>query len=521
MECTKETLDKIVSLLLRDFEKELTFKYRIQNGDLSENSKKEMQDAAQGVKEAKGMLHSLYGILSDQSANPKKSNQDATRDNVTQGMAKTIDDAEVFKVCKLNLDDLEQPLGQGHNLHKMRVMIKMYRNLRMMSDPQTKNASLLRTALLVGLPGNGKTLLAKYFSVMGNLSFLNVEVSDIKDKYFGNTEKFIKQAFMTAQKHAPCMLFLDEIDQFFVHRDNTSSEAMVQTTNALITVMNELSTTYNGVFLFGATNRPYTLDEASLRRFGEKFYVTKPNAIERKLIFCKNLDNPHITKEQFERLMTHSKGMSAADIATVCFKGRRAYIGEAEYSTHFRQVHCEYMEPCQPQEKGAIECDVTNDCLYSRPVKFDEVFESLKANKVPSNFREERKLIEFAQQHKLLRHKSTARISPLEIIQYHPKEKIATICFKKDEKDFGFFWSGGSDISKIPFITEARVGGPAHKAGLRENDQIIFVNDKSCLNKTQKQLELVFSKASAETKIHLKISKEPSCEQNKPRSHQM
>ena len=54
--------------------------------------------------------------------------------------------------------------------------------------------------------------------------------------------------------------------------------------------------------------------------------------------------------------------------------------------------------------------------------------------------------------------------------------------------DFGFFWFGGSDIPKILFINEVRDGGPAHKAGLRENDQIIFLNDKSCLQKHENSL---------------------------------
>ena len=84
----------------------------------------------------------------------------------TNGDCKDLGKSGIFKVQKFNLDDLEEPLGQGDNIHKMKVMIQMFKNPGLLTDPQSKNASLVRTALLVGLPGNGKTLLAKYFSVL-------------------------------------------------------------------------------------------------------------------------------------------------------------------------------------------------------------------------------------------------------------------------------------------------------------------------------------------------------------------
>ena len=275
--------------------------------------------------------------------------------------------------------------------------------------------------------------------------------------------------------------------------------------------MNDLSTAYKGVFLFGATNRPYSLDEASLRRFGKKMYVAKPNAMERKLIFYRNLDNPHITENQFEQLMNLSMGMSAAEITTICYEGREAYMDNAISSRSFRKVHCMYMEPCQPQDKGAIEMDfdsLDQNNLHNRPISFNEVLESLKAARIQSDFTAEQKMFEFAQNYKLLNPKLTS--VTYRVNNYQRKGRMITICFNKDQENFGFTLNGGSDMPTNPqvFIKDVRHDGPAHKAGLREKDKVVYLNDNSCIDKTQKQAQKMLSVASDQPTIHLKVSRE-------------
>ena len=169
------------------------------------------------------------------------------------------------------------------------------------------------------MPGNGKTLLAKYIAAKAGIHFLEVCCSTIEDSLLGESSKNMERAFQEAKRCAPCILFLDEIDCMCVNRDNKGlSQHDAKNTINFMVAMNKLADEYKGVLVIGATNRPWILDTAVLSRFGEWTFVPKPGKMDRKAILEVNLkngcDNSVLSGKQLEQLANLSLNMSAREI---------------------------------------------------------------------------------------------------------------------------------------------------------------------------------------------------------------
>eukprot|EP00897_Mesotaenium_endlicherianum_P001916 jgi/Mesen1/1752/ME001390S00741 len=127
----------------------------------------------------------------------------------------------------------------------------------------------VRGLLLFGPPGTGKTMLAKAVATESGANFINVSMSSIASKWFGEAEKYVKAVFTLASKIAPSVIFIDEVDSMLGRRGKDSEHS------AMRKVKNELMASWDGlrtrekerVLLLAATNRPFDLDEAVIRRF--------------------------------------------------------------------------------------------------------------------------------------------------------------------------------------------------------------------------------------------------------------
>src|SRR5699024_2638686 len=132
-------------------------------------------------------------------------------------------------------------------------------------------AKLPKGALLVGPPGTGKTLLAKAVAGEANVPFFSISGSDFVEMFVGVGASRVRDLFKEANKVAPCIVFIDEIDTIGKSRDNRmgGNDEREQTLNQLLAEMDGFDPT-KGVILLAATNRPEVLDQALLRRSEER-----------------------------------------------------------------------------------------------------------------------------------------------------------------------------------------------------------------------------------------------------------
>ena len=142
-------------------------------------------------------------------------------------------------------------------------------------------ARLPKGALLVGPPGTGKTLLAKAVAGEAHVPFFSLTGSDFIELYVGVGASRVRDLFKEANKNAPCIIFIDEIDAIGRSRDSRyggGNEEREQTLNQLLSEMDGFDTS-KGILILGATNRPEILDKALLRpgRFDRRIIVDKPD----------------------------------------------------------------------------------------------------------------------------------------------------------------------------------------------------------------------------------------------------
>lgn len=130
-----------------------------------------------------------------------------------------------------------------------------------------------RGILLFGPPGTGKTMLAKAIANEAGASFINVSMSTITSKWFGEDEKNVRALFTLAAKVSPTIIFVDEVDSMLGQRTRVSEhEAMRKIKNEFMTHWDGLLTKPGEkILVLGATNRPFDLDEAIIRRFERRF----------------------------------------------------------------------------------------------------------------------------------------------------------------------------------------------------------------------------------------------------------
>ena len=179
-------------------------------------------------------------------------------------------------------------------------------------------------ALLVGLPGTGKTLLAKAVAGEAKVPFFSLSGSDFVEMFVGVGASRVRDLFKQAKDKSPAIIFIDEIDAIGRARGksnmNGSNDERENTLNQLLTEMDGFGTNTN-VIVIAATNRADVLDKALLRagRFDRQIYVDLPDLNERREIFKVHLKPIKVIKTlDIEFLAKQTPGFSGADIANVC-----------------------------------------------------------------------------------------------------------------------------------------------------------------------------------------------------------
>ena len=178
--------------------------------------------------------------------------------------------------------------------------------------------------MLVGLPGTGKTLLAKAVAGEAKVPFFSLSGSDFVEMFVGVGASRVRDLFKQAKDKSPAIIFIDEIDAIGRSRGksnmNGSNDERENTLNQLLTEMDGFGTNSN-VIVIAATNRADVLDKALMRagRFDRQIYVDLPDLNERREIFKVHLKPLKVIKTlDIEFLAKQTPGFSGADIANVC-----------------------------------------------------------------------------------------------------------------------------------------------------------------------------------------------------------
>lgn len=183
--------------------------------------------------------------------------------------------------------------------------------------------------LLFGLPGTGKTMFAQAVANEINGHFINVKSSDVKSKWFGETENRIKEIFDEAQEFDVSVIFFDEFEAIGVSRDKQGSE--ITASSVVPELLNQLQgfqKRENIVLVIAATNRPWDIDSALLRpgRLETLVYVDLPNVEARRLMFSKLLKKIKAESDIIEYLASKTEGYNGSDIKEISDKLIRVVI---------------------------------------------------------------------------------------------------------------------------------------------------------------------------------------------------
>ena len=182
-------------------------------------------------------------------------------------------------------------------------------------------AKLPKGALLVGPPGTGKTLLAKAVAGEANVPFFSISGSDFVEMFVGVGASRVRDLFKEANKVAPCIVFIDEIDTIGKSRDNRmgGNDEREQTLNQLLAEMDGFDPT-KGVILLAATNRPEVLDQALLRpgRFDRRITIDRPNLAGRIATLQVHTRNIKLAEDvNLKKVALATAGCVGADLANL------------------------------------------------------------------------------------------------------------------------------------------------------------------------------------------------------------
>lgn len=186
-----------------------------------------------------------------------------------------------------------------------------------------KNSSLLsppKGVLLYGPPGCGKTMIAKATAKEAGCRFINLQVSSLTDKWYGESQKLAAAVFSLARKLQPCIIFIDEIDSFLRMRDKTDHEATAMMKAQFMSLWDGLMTDAScQVVVIGATNRPQDVDRAICRRMPCTFHVGLPGPDQRKEILNIILKKEKLEEDvDLDELAQITEGFSGSGLKEIC-----------------------------------------------------------------------------------------------------------------------------------------------------------------------------------------------------------
>jgi len=184
--------------------------------------------------------------------------------------------------------------------------------------------------LLYGPPGCGKTMLAKATAKEAGCTFINIELQQLTNKWYGESQKLAAAVFSLASKLQPSIIFIDEIDVFLQMRSDRDHEVTAMMKATFMSLWDGLvSAKSNRIMVMGATNRPRQIDQAILRRLPIRLHVKLPNHQQRHNILQLILKVEKVDNScDLWQVAKHLEGLSGSDIDEVCRQASVARVHE-------------------------------------------------------------------------------------------------------------------------------------------------------------------------------------------------
>ena len=232
------------------------------------------------------------------------------------GVGKSTAKVYVEKSTGVTFNDVA---GQDEAKESLQEVVDFLHNSKRYTDI---GAKLPKGALLVGPPGTGKTLLAKAVAGEAGVPFFSLAGSDFVEMFVGVGASRVRDLFKEAQKMAPCIIFIDEIDAIGKSRDSRyggGNDEREQTLNQLLAEMDGFDTS-KGLLILAATNRPEVLDKALLRpgRFDRRIIVDKPDLKGRlETLKVHSKDVKMDESVDFDALALATAGLVGSDLANM------------------------------------------------------------------------------------------------------------------------------------------------------------------------------------------------------------
>ncbi|KAL4282027.1 hypothetical protein GQ457_03G014070 [Hibiscus cannabinus] len=255
--------------------------------------------------------------------------------------------------------------------------------------PDLFNGGLLkpcRGILLFGPPGTGKTMLAKAISNEAGASFINVSMSTITSKWFGEDEKNVRALFTVAAKVAPTIIFVDEVDSMLGQRTRVGEhEAMRKIKNEFMAHWDGLLTKAGErILVLAATNRPFDLDEAIIRRFERRIMVGLPSIESREKILRTLLAKEKVEDLDYKELATMTEGYSGSDLKNLCVTAAYRPVRELMQQEKFKDPKKRRREESQSSQDSLENKDGVTTL---RPLNMEDMREA--KNQVAASFASE------------------------------------------------------------------------------------------------------------------------------------
>lgn len=227
--------------------------------------------------------------------------------------------------------------------------------------------------LLYGPPGTGKTMLAKAVAKESGANMLEVSGATINDKWVGESEKLIRAVFTLAKKLSPCVVFIDEADSLLANRSMFRRASHREHINQFLKEWDGMEET--NAFIMVATNRPFDLDDAVLRRLPRKLLVDLPLKDDREAILGlllkdEKLDSSVSLKDYAERTAYYS----GSDLKNVCVAAAMAAVEEENQAA----ANHTGPEPFTYPERRVLRADHFENAMKQIPASISEDMVSLK-----------------------------------------------------------------------------------------------------------------------------------------------
>ncbi|KAJ0246292.1 AAA ATPase [Hirschfeldia incana] len=251
--------------------------------------------------------------------------------------------------------------------------------------PDLFKGSLLkpcRGILLFGPPGTGKTMLAKAIANEAGASFINVSMSTITSKWFGEDEKNVRALFTLAAKVSPTIIFVDEVDSMLGQRTRDGEQESMRT------IKNEFMSHWDGlvtepgarILVLAATNRPFDLDEAIIRRFERRIMVGLPSIESREKILRTLLSKEKTDDLDFHELGQMTEGYNGSDLKNMCIAAAYRPVRELIQQERLKDQEGKKREEAGKgkEEPKEVEEAAKERAIFLRPLNMEDMRKAIK-----------------------------------------------------------------------------------------------------------------------------------------------